>query len=148
MNFQFIPSDIDAYVRQIYGDRRLTLDTQVYTADFGDIAANGTAVKTIQISQQADFFACGAVIAANYEGDSINVGLLKTFLTDAGSGRPFTAKELNAANYMPMGTGWTFPFVRYLGGNTAVAVQLRETVGVEVTDVRVSLFGFQVRELA
>ncbi|TXH59257.1 MAG: hypothetical protein E6Q97_00260 [Desulfurellales bacterium] len=145
MNFQFIPSDVDAYIRQIYGNRRLLIEPQTYTAEFGALAANEVATRTIQISQQADFFAFGVSMSGDVEF-STSYNLISMMLTDAGSGRPFTAREILAANYAPVGWNWSFPFPRYLGGNTAVSVQLRAPNDTPIIH-GVSLLGVQVREL-
>lgn len=145
MNFQFIPSDVDAYVRQIYGNRRLLIEPQEYTAEFGAFAANEVQTQTIQISQQADFFACGVSMSGDIAG-FVRLYRIAMMLTDAGSGRPFTARELLAGNYAPAGWNWSFPFPRYLGGNTAVSVQLRAPNDTPTVH-GVSLVGVQVREL-
>lgn len=147
MNFQFTPSDLDAYIRQIYGNRRLLIEPQTYTAEFGALAVSEVAARTIQISQQADFFACGVSLAALLDGGVDTPFLVSMMLTDAGSGRPFTARELLSGNYAPMGNNWSFAFPRYLGGNTAVSVQLRAPSSAGLTVSGVSLVGVQVREL-
>jgi hypothetical protein len=146
MQFQYAPSDVDAFLRQYYGNQRLLTEPQIYTSNLGTIASPGQAAGTIQISMQADFFMFGIATQPNNATAGVFSGQMQLMLTDAGSARPFFNSPLSVGNVAPGNAQWSMPFPRFLGRNTAVTISAVNPAGyVEVTDFTVSLVGVSVR---
>lgn len=151
MQFQFPPSDVEAFVRQWYPpNARLLIEPMTYSVRFPTFGGNAVVTDIIQISAQADFFMFGCD-ACEYDLEAPNYNKaqgLKIYLTDAGSGRPFMNSEMALSNYTGaiMNAGFSLPYPRYLGGNTAVSVQLRELNGANDNNIIVTLNGAQVRQ--
>lgn len=144
MQFQYAPSDIDAFLRQYYGNQKLLTEPQIYTTNLGTIATPGQASGTVQISMQADFFLFG--LAAQPYDTSNPVNQIQIMLTDAGSARPFFNSPISIGNVCPNNAQWSMPFPRFLGRNTAVTVSATNPAGfASVDDFTLSLVGVSVR---
>jgi hypothetical protein len=145
MQFQYAPSDVDAFLRQYYGNQKLLTEPQIYTSNLGTIASPGQATGTVQISMQADFFLFG-LSAKPSAFDDPAVNQISIMLTDAGSARPFFNSPILVGNICPSNREWSMPFPRFLGRNTAVSIVANNPSGYDsIASFYISLVGVSVR---
>lgn len=133
MIIQFPPASLRAWLRNIYGDAPLTLESFGYGFGFGDIAAAGQSTATIQILANADFVLTSVEIPEA-------AGLYVNF-SDAGTGEQYFSRPLNCAGNSPV-----ILYPRFITGNSAVFCTAKNN-GAGTWSNDVVFNGFHVRGL-
>lgn len=148
MQTVFPPSDLYNWVSRIYEPgSRLLLTEYAFPVYFGSIAAGGSAVQNVQMTQNADFVL--TTIECTQDGNGGAVDDLKIAIVDNSTGEQFSNGliPLNAISFW--GTSAfkrNLPYPKWIAGVSSISLSLY----AETLENRVSLLlkGFQIRKLA
>lgn len=137
----FPTRDLDAYIARIYGEAQIIATPTSYGANFGTIAAGTTiATRQIQIQANADFIAISGEVE-NYDGSPSLANAASIQVIDSATGEQFFNEP------MPIPTVFTvrqqtitraFTYPRFIGGNTALTVNLYPAGEMQNTVVRIN----------
>jgi hypothetical protein len=136
---------IRAYLRQLYGDRRLLVTHQVYKENIGTVAAAATANGNIQITGNADFVLLGMGVSC----DPTQTLIGKILFSDSGSGEQFSNLPVNVRSCCNVNTALpqiVLPWPRYIGGVSSVAFAFTNGGAAGFDNTTVWLHGINVRE--
>ena len=149
---QYNPDALRAYCRSIYGDKRLLLTPQIYSDRPSDTLDDGVNGGNIQITQNADFILLGyAIVALGAGGLTIPTIQGTIMFSDSGSGEQFMSRAAMFQNCLTTpyaSMQHTLHWPRFIGGNSSVAYSFTNLSGETLTDIFMSIIGFNIREYA
>lgn len=128
---RFSIQEIQAFCRQLYGDRPLLIVPYGYTVTFPNMTAGATQTQSLSITANADFILTavrGRTSDATLQTISNkNAPYYRLLITDSGSNEQFTNAAVDIENYAANGNGngsGLLPYPRFIGGRTALSIVL------------------------
>jgi hypothetical protein len=120
--------ELQAYVNQIYGGRRVNMVPYGYTVTFSGLAQNGTATQVLAITSNADFVLTGlkyrASVGAAETVSNKTAAFVRILITDSGTNEQFTNGAVDIENYATNGASQVggLPFPRFISGRSTLTI--------------------------
>lgn len=141
------------WLRVLYKNRPLVIVPYAYNLSFTNLAQNTTQTQQLSITANADFVLLSlshrARLAAAQTLSTITAPFCRLQITDSGSNEQFFGQAVDLTNVSNGGQEWReLPFPRWVGGRTALTVQLSnyaptaETYSIENTFAGVLVRGY------
>lgn len=125
----YAPNELRSWIQTLYPGKRLTMVPYGYNLTFLALAQNTTQSAQLSITANADFVLLAvnhrAHIAAAQTVSTKTAPFVRMLITDSGSNEQFTSSAVDLESYSTNG-GYEnpLPFPRWIGGRTALTVQV------------------------
>lgn len=128
MSSKFSATEIDNFLRTIYGASRLNVIPYGYTVTFTALAQNAQQTGVLNITGNADFVLTNirarAQIGAAQNVSTVTAPFVRLLITDSGSNENFTNAAVDLVNWasMSFSTAGSLPYPRFIAGRTALTL--------------------------
>lgn len=126
MSSKFSATEIDNFLRAVYGAQRINVVPYGYTVTFTALAQNASQTAVLNITGNADFVLTNirarAQIGAAQTVSTVTAPFVRLQITDSGSNENFANSAVDLVNYasMSFSTAGQLPYPRFIAGRTAL----------------------------